>query len=258
LATATAAPVLESKPKTPLRAPWWAYSAFFMGALGVFIVYTVIIVLFDFHRYFSDPYLSPFFSPVLPVGNIAGVVISPGVWVIWSPAAFRVTCYYYRKGYHRGFLTPPACAMSAPTALQRIKYRGEEAFPWVLNNLHRFFLYTATVNLAFNGLDAFHAFRQADGHYMIGLGTVIMIVNVAALSAWMFGCHALRHLAGGNLDCYSCSWSARTRRTLWEKVTILNERHGLFAILSLFTVWGVDVYVRLLAHGVFHDPRLVF
>jgi hypothetical protein len=258
LATAAAAPDLSSKPSGRLRAPWWAYSAFFMGALGIFIVYSVVIVLFDYHRYFADPYLSPFFSPVLPAGNIAGLIISPGVWVVWSPAAFRVTCYYYRKGYYRGTLTPPACAVSAPDALQRVKYRGEESFPWVLNNFHRFFLYAAAINLAFNGLDAFHSFRQADGHFMIGLGTVIMVVNLVALSAWMFGCHAFRHLIGGNLDCYSCDWRARVRKGLWDRVTYLNERHGLFALTSLFTVWGVDVYVRLLTHGVLRDPRIVF
>jgi hypothetical protein len=41
-------------------------------------------------------------------------------------------------------------------------------------------------------------------------------------------------------------------------VTVLNERHGLFALVSLFTVWGADVYIRLLLHGVIIDPRIVF
>jgi hypothetical protein len=148
--------------------------------------------------------------------------------------------------------------MSPPSIVQRIRYRGEEAFPWVLNNMHRFFLYTATVNLAFNAVDALHAFRQTDDHFMIGVGTLIMVCNVVALSAWMFGCHALRHLVGGNVDCYSCNWRARVRRGLWERVTYLNERHGLFALLSLFTVWSADIYVRLLSHGLLRDPRIVF
>jgi hypothetical protein len=39
-------------------------------------------------------------------------------------------------------------------------------------------------------------------------------------------------------------------------VTYLNERHGVLALVSLFTVWGSDVYVRLLAHGAFADPHL--
>ena len=63
---------------------------------------------------------------------------------------------------------------------------------------------------------------------------------------------------GGSLDCYSCSAFARTRRGIWNWVTALNERHGLYALVSLFTVWAVDIYVRLLAHGVLADPHITF
>ena len=103
-------------------------------------------------------------------------------------------------------------------------------------------------------LNAFHD----KGHAMVGLGTIILGLNVVMLSAYTFGCHAFRHLVGGSLDCYSCSWAARTRRGLWEKVSVLNARHGLYALASLFTVWGADIYVRLLTHGVISDPRIVF
>ena len=255
MATATAT---ERAHGAQRGAPWWAYSAFFMGAQSLFGLFVLAVVLLDFHNAYSDPYLSVFFSPLLPAATVAGFIISPGIYIVWSPLLFRVSCYYYRKAYHRAFFAPPACAMAPPSFLNRFKYYGERTLPWIFNNLHRFFLYTAILNIAFLLVDFLHAFRQSDGHFMIGLGTVILGVNVLMLSAYTFGCHAFRHLVGGSLDCYSCSWAARTRRSLWEKVTVLNERHGLFALISLFTVWSADIYVRLLTHHVLTDPRIVF
>ncbi len=249
---------VESRPQGSARTPWWAYSAFFMGAQAIFGIYVLVVVMTDFQHHFSDPYLSPFFSPLLPAATIGSFILSPGVYIVWSPLLFRASCYYYRKAYHRAMFAPPACSMPPPTLLQRVKYRGEVTLPWVFNNLHRFFLYTAIINIAFLAVDAVKAFQQADGHLMIGLGTLILVVNVVMLSAYTFGCHAFRHLVGGSADCFSCSRTARTRHSLWQKVSILNARHGLWALVSLFTVWGCDIYVRLLTHGVFTDPRILF
>jgi hypothetical protein len=263
VAEAISAPPAETKPPSQLtNAPWWAYSVFFMGIQTLFGIYVLLVVLFDFRNATADPYLSPFFSPLLPAATIGALVISPGIYIVWSPLLFRASCYYYRKAYHRAFFAPPACAKPPPNLLQRFRYKGEESLPWVFNNLHRFFLYTAIVNVAFLLADFINAFvvheGASKGHLMIGLGTLVLGVNVLMLSAYTFGCHAFRHLAGGSLDCYSCSWSARTRRSLWQKVTVLNERHGLFALVSLFTVWGADVYVRLFVHGIIADPRIIF
>jgi hypothetical protein len=228
-----------------------------MGIQTLFGIYVAAVVLFDFKHNFSDPYLSPFFSPLLPAPSIAGFLISPGIFVVWSPLAFRASCYYYRKAYYRAFFAPPACSMPPPSRLKRLRYWGETKFPTVLSNFHRFALYTAIINVAFLLVDFINAFHTGS-HLMLGLGTIVLGVNVLMLSAYTFGCHAFRHLIGGSLDCYSCSLAARTRRSIWEKVTVLNERHGLLALVSLFTVWGADLYVRLLTHGVFADPRIVF
>jgi hypothetical protein len=257
-AAAASAPPSETRPPSQVRdAPWWLYSAFFMGAQSIFGLYVAWVVLFDFNLAEAGPYLSPFFSPLLPAATVASFVISPGIYVVWSPLLFRVSCYYYRKAYHRAMFAPPACAMEPPTPLQRIKYRGEQTLPWVFNNLHRFFLYTAIINVAFLLVDVVRAL-SFQGHWYFGLGTLVLTLNVVMLSAYTFGCHAFRHLVGGSLDCYSCSWTARTRRSIWERVTMLNERHGLFALVSLFTVWGADLYVRLLAHGVISDLHVSF
>ena len=256
MAEAASAPRSKTKPPRQVAsAPWWLYSAFFMGSQTLFGIYVMWVVLFDFQLAEAGAYLSPFFSPLLPVATIGSFLVSPGVYIVWSPLLFRVSCYYYRKAYHRAMFAPPACAKEPPSLLMRFKYRGEVALPWVFNNLHRFFLYTAIVNVAFLLYDVARAMTY-HGHFYFGLGVVVLALNVVMLSSYTFGCHAFRHLVGGSLDCYSCSWAARTRRSLWEKVTALNERHGVLALASLFTVWSADIYVRLLAHGVIFDPHI--
>jgi hypothetical protein len=80
-----------------------------------------------------------------------------------------------------------------------------------------------------------------------------MLVNVALLSAYTFGCHSFRHLAGGHLDCFSCSFTERARYGFWTRITRLNERHQLWAWASLFWVAFTDVYIRFLSQtGITH------
>jgi hypothetical protein len=66
----------------------------------------------------------------------------------------------------------------------------------------------------------------------------------------------LRHLVGGKLDCFTCSAAARTRHRLWRGVNRLNLRHMEWAWISLAVVCLTDLYIRLTANGVFHDPRI--
>jgi hypothetical protein len=85
-----------------------------------------------------------------------------------------------------------------------------------------------------------------------------MIVNVALLSAFTFGCNSFRHLIGGRLDCFTCTAGARARHKAWQKVSILNGRHQLYAWVSMGTVWLTDLYIRLSSAGVFTDPHHIF
>jgi hypothetical protein len=229
-----------------------------MGAQILFGLYLLAVVIVDPLKYFYDPYLSPMYSPLIPARfYIASFLISPALLIGWVPLGFRVSCYYYRKAYYRAFGAPPACGMKVPDALQRLRYTGERRFPWVVWNLHRYFLYAIIVVIAFLLYDGIRAFIY-QGRLMIGLGTLLMAVNVVFLWLYVLSCHSFRHFVGGSLDCYSCDALARTRRGLWNTVTRLNERHGLWALASLFTVWGADIYIRLLLHGVITDPRIVF
>jgi hypothetical protein len=228
--------------------PNWLYPTFVVVVLSLFVVYAVFVVFFQPAAY-AAPYLSAFDSPLVKVGPIP-----PGVWVAWAPFVFRLTCYYYRKAYFRSFFWHPrSCAVPEP---HRGTYRGETAFPWVLNNLHRFAFYATVVQVVFLWIDAVAAFDFA-GRFGIGFGSILMLANVLLLSAYTFGCHAFRHLAGGELDCFSCSRTARARFQLWRGVTVLNIRHDRWAWASLASVLGADIYIRLLMAGLLRDPRWI-
>ena len=228
--------------------PNWLYPTLVVTILSVFGVYTAWVVLLQPVAQFG-PYLSPFESPLITLGRVP-----PGIFVVWAPLVFRATCYYYRKAYFRSFFWHPrSCAVGEP---RRGAYHGETRFPWVLNNLHRFAFYVIVVQVLFLLFDAIVAFRFG-GRFGVGLGTVLMAVNLVLLGGYTFGCHALRHLAGGELDCFSCSRSARARFQLWKGITVLNIKHDRWAWASLFSVWFTDVYIRLLMTGFLHDPRWI-
>ena len=228
--------------------PNWLYPTFVAVVLSAFVVYATWVVLFQ-PAAMAGPYLSPFDSPLIKVGSIPS-----GVWVAWAPLAFRLTCYYYRKAYFRSFLWHPrSCAVPEP---RRGRYRGETVFPWVLNNFHRFAFYATVVQVGFLWYDAVVAFDFA-GRFGVGFGTGLMVLNVILLSGYTFGCHAFRHLAGGELDCFSCSRSARARWQLWRGVSVLNIGHDRWAWASLASVWLTDLYIRVLQHGWLIDLRWI-
>ena len=99
--------------------------------------------------YKVDDYLSPLFSPLIKPDWLP-TWISPGLFILWVPLGFRATCYYYRKAYYRFyFADPPGCAVGEPTIHRR--YKMETAFPFILQNIHRYFFYLATIILGFLG-----------------------------------------------------------------------------------------------------------
>ncbi len=112
-------------------------------------------------------YLSPFFSPL-----ITGLPIPPSFLILWAPAGFRVTCYYYRKAYYRSlFLTPPACGVRGAQK----GYKGE-TFILLFQNLHRYLLYVAILFLFFLWHDAYLAFRF-DGGFGVRVGSIVLTLN---------------------------------------------------------------------------------
>src|SRR5437773_5056418 len=201
---------------TQRRDAWWvapALTALVLGGFGIYSTWAAWVG----KNYEWGPYLSPFYSPLL---NAPWFPFSPAFLILIFPLGFRATCYYYRKAYYRAFfLDPVACAVGEP----RHGYKGETRFPFILQNLHRFFMYAAVIFIFILSYDVFLATRWSvpgggGARFGVGVGTLVMAVNVVLLASYTFGCHSLRHLIGGQVDCFSCARGDR-------KSTRLNSSH---------------------------------
>ena len=235
---------------TERRDGWWIAPLVQGGILAVLICYANWAA-FQNKNYLVGGYLSPLYSPLIAVSWFP---FSPSFLVLLPPVLFRATCYYYRKAYYRSyFLDPPACAVAE---LRGHGYRGETAFPLVLQNLHRYLFYATFCYLPFLWHDVFNATRF-NGHFGVGIGTLVILANSTALTLYSFSCHSFRHLIGGRLDCFSSCPRNQARHRAWKGASFLNERHMLFAWVSFFAVCGADLYVRLVASGTISDLRLL-
>ncbi len=227
---------------------WWIRP--FVSALGlfVFIGYSCWAA-FQGDHYQWGPYLSPFYTPLIIVDWWP---FSPAFLIIWAPAGFRITCYYQRQTYYRSLLlSPPACSVGGV----RKNYRGER-FLQLFQNLHRYFLYLALLLCVVLGYDAVSAFGFHEG-FGIGVGTVVLNLNFVFLTAFTCGCDSLRHLVGGNVDCYSCAKNGKQRYRAWKFVSLFNIHHNQWAWISLFWVGFADLYIRLVSMGIVTDLRII-
>ena len=75
-----------------------------------------------------------------------------------------------------------------------------------------------------------------------------MLVNVILITGYTLGCHSIRHIVGGDMNCMSCS-HARTKA--WTISSMFNSHHQQFAWTSLITVCLTDLYIRLVGMHVF-------
>lgn len=248
------------------RDAWWAQPLLVLVALSVFIVYSTWTAFQNAHYSFG-PYLSPFYSPELfgssphswfgpkPGWWPGWLPFSPAFLILWVPAGFRLTCYYYRGAYYKAFWAdPPACTVGEP----RQSYRGENSFPLILQNIHRYFFYLALLLLLILARDAWKAMWFVDAAtgretFGLGVGTVVLVGNVVLLSGYSLGCHSLRHLVGGRVNELS---KAPACQQAYRCVSCLNGRHMLWAWLSLGSVGFSDLYVRLCSMGVWTDYRI--
>ena len=239
---------------------WWLKPLSQAAGLVVLIGYAnYAAILGPAHYHFEAMgrhYLSPFYSPYVHPAWLP-FWLSPALLILIFPLGFRTTCYYYRKAYYRSFFADPmACAVGE---LKPGGYRGETRFPFILQNMHRYFLYAALVFLIFLWKDVFDAFAftNADGSWGIGMGggSLAILASTGLLTLYTFSCHSIRHLVGGQVDCFSCSVAGGPRLKTWGVVSILNEHHMAWAWWSLFAVCFADFYVRMCSMGVFHDPR---
>ncbi|NDL59784.1 hypothetical protein F7O44_22175 [Phytoactinopolyspora sp. XMNu-373] len=246
--------------KTLRKDRYWVAPAVTVIGLVAWLTYATVRVFMQDYYYVDEfHYLTPFYSPCTSTGCIEEAAhfgrFTPNHALI--PFAmlslpfllvFRLTCYYYRKAYYRSFwMSPPACAV--PDGHKR--YTGETRFPLILQNLHRYTFYIATVIVLINTWDFILAFGGTEG-FGVGLGNVVLLINVIALWAYTLSCHSCRHVTGGRLKHFSRN---PIRYRWWTFVSKLNTRHMQYAWISLGTLALVDFYVMAVAAGWFDDLR---
>jgi len=252
--------------ETLRRDAWWTTPAVVFAVFSAFIVYSTWAAFQNAHYAFG-PYLSPFYSPEIfgdsphawfgpkPEWWPAFAPFSPALLILWAPGGFRFTCYYYRGAYYKAFWAdPPSCAVGEP----RNSYRGENSLPLIIQNVHRYFLYLALIFLVLLADDVWKALWFVDpatgqAHFGVGVGTLVLALNVCCLAGYTFGCHSLRHLVGGRLDSL---FGRPARLACYQGCSAFNRAHMRWAWTSLFTVAFSDIYIRLCSMGVWTDWRL--
>ncbi len=250
---------------TSRRDGWWITPLLTFLGLSAFVIYSTWAA-FQGDHYYSGPYLSPMYSPELfgrPDHALFGP--QPGWWpgilpwspaflILWAPAGFRFTCYYYRGAYYKAFWAdPPSCAVGEP----RKSYLGENSLPLILQNVHRYFMYLAVGFLFVLTYDVWLGLwftSEAGVSFGIGVGTIVLAINVILLSGYTLGCHSLRHVVGGFLNQISKS---PMRSKFYSCVGCFNRKHMVWAWCSLFWVGFTDLYVRLCSMGIWSDMRII-
>ena len=239
---------------------WRIYPFTTFIVFTAFVIYATIRAFMGSH-YYTQPYLSPLYSPCLgdcvkgssDFGQPFGWwPLSAALIVLIFPLGFRMSCYYYRKAYYRAFwMSPPACAVAEPHA----SYSGETRLPLILNNIHRYFWSAAVVVSLILTWDTILAFGPAEGEsdgIHMGLGSLVFLVNIVLIWLYTLSCHSCRHIVGGRLRHFS---KHPVRYRAWTWVSKINHHHARFAWLSLFSVAFADLYVLLISSGAFSDPR---
>ena len=255
---------------------WWFEPLWTAIGFLCFVIYTTWAMLQGNYYWWSagvegfGGYLSPFYSPLIfinPIANGAApmdhswfgswpewwpnlIPASPAILILAGPLSFRMTCYYYRKFYYRAyFMSPPGCSVKG---IRNKKYKGETAL-LIFQNLHRFTLYIAIGIIFILSYDAILSFFQG-GKFGVGVGSIILTINPILLIGYTFGCHAFRHLIGGQKDCFTCPNGKPTfRYRVWKRSSWLNGHHMMWAWISMIWVAFTDIYVRMVSSGYWID-----
>ena len=253
--------------QTARKDAWWVSPLVVFIMLSAFVIYTTWAALQGEYYHYGS-YLSPLYSPELfgdsphalfgPKPNWwpSFIPFSPALLILWAPGLFRLTCYYYRGAYYKAFFADPvSCTVSEGKG----KYKGERSFPLIMQNIHRYFMYIALLFLFILSYDVYNALwhinpQTGEKTFGIGIGTLVLATNVVLLGGYTLGCHSLRHVVGGVLDKLS---GAPARHKMYACVTCFNQRHMLYAWMSLCWVGFTDIYIRMCAMGIWTDWKFL-
>ncbi len=182
--------------ETARRDRWWLAPVLTGAGLTAFGIYSLVVAAMGSDYLYTGGgahYLSPFYSPDL---KSWGLHLPFYVGVLRDLGAARLPAH---------LLLLPQGVLPLVLPLPA-RVRGRRAEPRAATaarpgsrsssmNVHRYFLYLATVVLGFLWYDAVRAFffRGADGslQFGVGLGSLVLLANVVLLSLFTFGCNSL-------------------------------------------------------------------
>ena len=234
--------------KTARRDAWWVYPLLTFLGLGASWS-TPRGRALQGKNYFSGPYLSPMYSPLLfgqpgeEPGSAPCPAWMPGfvtgaMLILWAPGGFRLTCYYYRGAYYKAFWAdPPSCTVGEPrkSYLRRTLLPADPAEHSSLFPVHRADLPGAARHDVWKATRFPDGFGSRRGHagaarQRDSAGQLHPRMPFAAPPDGRIARSVSRHPA---------------RKKVYDCVSCLNRRHMLFAWMSLFWVGFSDLYVRM-------------
>jgi tryptophan-rich sensory protein len=228
-------PIRHLIPVEFLEPNWRFWSFVFISILGSILIAEYRVPVYD-------GLTDPFYTPT--------VLILPLV------VLFRLTCYAYRKDYHRHlFYHPNSCPSDKRIDNAGRIYTGETGF-FRIENIHRYFMYTAWAILPFFYYDIYYS-TVYSGSLTVTLGTIILTINAVAVTFYTFSCHSVRHLIGGYRDCTNCPVNKNSKNLIYRFQSKLNSHHEAIAWTSLIMFVFVDLFIRGMVAGIVPNIILI-
>ena len=193
-----------------------------------FVVYVTWALLQGEHYHYGN-YLSPLYSPEL-FGDSPHAVFGPWTLAVADPV-HPLFAGDADPGLPAGVphdllllprrLLQGVLGRSRRLRRRRAARRATAARPscrCIIQNVHRYALYFALLFIVLLSIDVVQGFRfndaaTGDATFGIGVGSLVLLINVVLIAGYTLGCHSFRHLVGGMLDTLSRSPASARRPT---------------------------------------------
>ena len=125
------------------------------------------------------------------------VPFSPALLILPFPAGFRLTCYYYRGAYYKVF----GPIRRRVQLVNRVPDTwASDIFRWLFRTSIATFFTLQWCSWSFSPTTrtwdsgSITTMTERFTNFGIGVGTIVLCVNVFLLRSYTLGCHSLRHL----------------------------------------------------------------